>query len=247
MPYEWRAGGSERPASSRRLRVIAIVAAAVLVLGTLGGIVASTVESGSRPAIERGPAATSVRRALLEAMAVVSSLGAPAPRGESGTQWAARGDALVAGASDPHLAVPEHSWLGAGGRPAPLDAAALSALSAGYRALLAANFTGSLLGEEESQLRAILSGEGRDPPRISSPGGASLVGLLDLHVRGTTATIEADVEVWSQLDSWQDRAGREVLGHSMSVGEVDAHATLRLAGGRWRLVALATPPYQEPT
>jgi hypothetical protein len=245
--YQRQEGMGTDPGTNVRLRIAALVTVSLVVIGVVVGIVVGSTGS-NRPEIDSGPAARAVSAAFLQASVLMNNLGSPAPAGVTAINWDLIGDPIVdRGTAHAHLSEPEVTWPTTYGVPNPISAARAAAIGSHQRALLANLFTGSLLADQEGQLSSILKAEEQSPPTISSPGGARIVQWFTRRVTGHTATVEAVVEDWSQIDSLSFPLGKAVLSKTLSTGEVDAKATLECSGGKWRLVTLARPPWQEAT
>jgi hypothetical protein len=245
--YQRQEGMGTDPGVNARLKVAALATVGLVVIGVIVGVIIGSTGS-NRPEIDSGPAARAVATAFLQASVLMNNLGSPPPAAVTATDWDLVGDPIVdAGSARAHLSEPEVTWPTTNGVPDALSASRASAISSHQRTLLAKLFSGSLRADQESQLASILSAERQSPPTISSPGGARIVQWFTRRVTGNTATVEAIVEDWSQIDTLSFPHGQPNLSKSLSTGEVDAKATLERSGGQWRLVTLARPPWQEAT
>jgi hypothetical protein len=247
MPYGYSAAAlRERPlpaapappaAPRRRLGVVAALLGVGCCAATAVGIAAA--ELGPR-GLAQGPAARAVREALVSANVVIQNLGAPAPGAASTAANAA-------------FALRSHTVLAAGRvrggtpPPVPLPTALGRAVLTGQRRALAGVFAGSLLASEERTLAGVVAAEEARASALAAPGGARVVRWYSVTVSGATARAEAVIARWEQQDRVAGAGGTRPITTSVVGERVDATATLRRSGGRWRLVSLSAAPWQEPT
>ncbi len=236
-------GHGRRRGLRRRWFALGVLAAA----GTAAGVSASLASTGGNARAPSPEEVRALKTVFLEVNNVTESLGAPTPPG-SGPDWLLEGVPLVgAGTATPHLAATERRFV-AVGRYLGLTPAQARATKQEQMRTLATVAAGTLQRQLDGELAQLIGGETGRERQIVSPGGAAVQQWEGLSATGDQARIEAIVSIWEQKDTVVPGAGGGVrLDTTVTVGQVDAVATLERRAGRWRVTSLSQSPYPQPT
>jgi hypothetical protein len=244
MRYERRGieVAEKAPRSRRHRQIVALTA--VVIVAIAGIVVGFDLAKGQQPVV----VIPAIAKPYLEANILIQNLGSPAPRGVTSLTWAVSGDALLAANSTtPHLAQPEREWLGSGGAIRPLSSSEAATILSTQRQLASSIMTGHLLSLTNDQLNQLVRGELQRRPQISSPGGGSIVTWLSITPNGDTAKVDADVEIWEQVDELVTTPTGLQIRSSINQAEIEGKATMRRVHGTWKVVTLDQQPYQQAT
>ena len=243
MRYERRGMdvASRAPRSRRQRRIVSGVAAVVVVVaGVFFGV---NVSKGPHRVV----LIPGIAKPYLEANILIQNLGSPAPVGVTSTSWSIHGDELLDATSAPRLAAPERHWMTPTGTLIPLTSREAAAITSSQRELADSIMTGHLLHTTMQQLTQLVTGERRARPKISSPGGGSVLTWYSITPTGNTATVDATVEIWEQVDELVATPSGLRITSSINQAEIEGKATLVRAHGTWKVATLDQQPYQQAT
>lgn len=243
MRYERRGieVAQKTPRSLRQRRLMAL--GTVVVVAVAGAFLGLNLSKGPhRVVVIQG-----IAKPYLAANILIQNLGSPAPRGVTSPSWAIEGDALLGPSSSPHLALKERAWMGRSGELVPLSSSEVTTILLTQRRLANSVMTGHLLQTTNQQLGQLVDGEQKSRPQISSPGGGSIVTWYSITPRGDTATVDATVEIWEQVDEVVNTPSGLRIRSSINQAEIEGKATLVRTHGTWRVATLDQQPYQQAT
>jgi hypothetical protein len=189
-----------------------------------------------------------IAKPYLAANILIQNLGSPTPQGVTSTSWAVVGDGLLGAATtSPHLAVAERKWVDASGKVVPLPRAEGAAIVANQRELAASIMTGELLSTTDHEIDQLVRNEYGSHPTISSPGGGAIVGWYSIAQHGATASVDATVNIWVQVDELVNTPSGFRVSSSINQAEIEGRATLVRSHGIWKVATLHQLPYQQAT
>lgn len=244
MRYERRGTdvSSKPPWSTRRRRITALSSAIVVAMA--GVIVGVNLARGPHKVV----VIEAIAKPYLAANILIQNLGSPAPQGVTSSSWAIVGDGLVgATTTSPHLAVAERKWIDASGKVVQLPRAQGAAIVANQRQLAASIMTGELLSTTEHQINQVVRAEYGSHPTISSPGGGAIVGWYSIAQNGATASVDATVNIWVQVDELVNTPSGLRISSLINQAEIEGRATLVRSHGVWKVATLNQVPYQQAT
>ena len=228
---------------SRRARAFVVLTSLVAAV-----IVIAVVSSGSsRYAKVTGTAEQirSTQHVFLEANILVENLGAFTPTSGSTSTWLLTSHPIskdrrgVVGAQFP--------WINGTGTINVVSATRERSERIAQREVIASIFGNGAKNDALAEMNQIINGEEGALPLISASGGAEIVKWLKVQVNGTTAHLEADVNVWEASLELNLRGGRYRLTRGLNLNQVDAFATMKLSAGRWKVVSFNQAPWQQAT
>ncbi len=222
--------------------LIAVAALIVVV------VVAVVVGSGSSRYARVTGTAEQIRatqHVFLEANILVENLGAFTPPDESTADWLLTSHPVSKGHRGVDSA--QYPWIRSSGSINVVSMARANGERIAQQRVITSVFGSGARGDDVAEMTHVIDSETGVSPRISAPGGAEIVKWLKVQINGTTAQLEADVNVWEGSLNLIVQSGRYRLVSGLDLNQVDASATLRFTAGLWRVVSFDQAPWQQAT
>ncbi len=222
-----------------------LIAASLLIVIAVVSIIVSSGSSHYAKVIGTAAQIRATEQTFLAANILIENLGAITPPAESTRIWLltshpiSRDGKGVTGA--------EYPWIERSAKINVVSPSRAKRERIAQTQVIASIFGDGAKNDTVAEMEQIVDGEIGSNPHISAPGGATIVKWLKVHVEGTTAQLEADINVWESLVVLSHANGGYRLIRSLNLNQVDAFATLRLAGGHWSVILFDQAPWQQAT
>lgn len=245
MRYERSLSNQVGPRShlSRRARLLIAVVTAIAVV-----VAIVIVNSGSSQYAKVTGTPAQIRateRTMLAANIVIENLGAPTPSSQSTAMWLLTSHPIAKDHNG--VVAPTYPWIDPVGKLNVISRGRANRERLAQGRVIGSIFGGGARADALAEMNQVIDGEVGDHPRISAPGGAAIVKWLKVHIDGTSAQLEADVNVWVSMLTLHQRAGRSGMTQGLNANQVDAFATLKYSNGHWIVVTFNQAPWQQAT
>ena len=236
-----QAGSSTKLARRTRL----LIATSMLIVTTV--VIVVVVSGSSQYAKMTGTPAQirATKRVFLAANILVENLGAPTPSSESTSTWLLTSHLISKDRSG--VVGAQYPWIDRSGRINVVSQRRAERERFDQGRVISTIFGDGAKNDTVAEMNQIIDGEVGAQPRISAPGGAEIVKWLKVHVDGTSAQLEADVNVWEAVLELNSQGGKYRLTRSLNLNQVDVFATLKFSVGRWSVVSFNQAPWQQAT
>jgi hypothetical protein len=182
---------------------------------------------------------------FLAASVLIDNLGSPVPPPQLTAHWLLTSHPIARGGND--VVASDYRWIDGNGHFVPLSANNGAVLQRSQAEVIARLFYGDAKNQTDAELTQVINEESGQSPKISGPGGASIVSWLRVNIVHNVATLEAHVNVWESTPTLQRRGSRADLVTQVNTSQVDALASMRRIGSHWMVTMMNQGPWQQAT